>query len=87
MRGPSIAFFFRKNAKFDQTDVFRAMSEAIYRVKAGMHDPLKAHNRIREFYSWQQVAERTEQVYSFAGRSEGSDLWTRIVRYVPLFFV
>lgn len=61
------------------------MSEAIYRVKAGMHDPLKAHNRIREFYSWQQVAERTEQVYSFAGRSEGSDLWTRIVRYVPLF--
>jgi phosphatidylinositol glycan class A protein len=61
-------------------DVFRAMSKAIKRVKAGMHDPLKAHNRIREFYSWQQVAERTERVYDFTNEREESDLWTRIVR-------
>ena len=62
------------------TDVFRAMSEAIRRVKEGMHDPFKAHNRIREFYSWQQVAERTERVYDFARSREESDLWSRIVQ-------
>ena len=54
------------------------MSEAIQRVSAGTHDPWKAHNRVREFYSWAQITVRTEKVYDFAMKAEQPDLWTRM---------
>ena len=59
-------------------DIVRAMSEAIQRVSAGTHDPWKAHNRVREFYSWAQITVRTEKVYDFAMKAEQPDLWTRM---------
>lgn len=60
------------------SDIVRAMSEAISRVSAGQHDPWHAHNRVREFYNWQQVAERTEKAYEYAMKTEQPDLWVRI---------
>lgn len=59
-------------------DIVRAMSEAISRVSAGKHDPWHAHKRVREFYNWQQVAERTEKAYDYAMKTEQPDLWVRI---------
>jgi len=62
----------------EEDDIIRAMSEAISRVSAGKHDPWLAHKRVREFYDWQQVAERTEKAYSYAMETEQPDLWVRI---------
>lgn len=64
------------------TDVFRAISEAIRIVAAGKHDPIKAHERVKTFYDWQQVAARTEKVYSTVMQSRQMELMERITRYV-----
>ncbi|KAL5521599.1 SPT14 [Sanghuangporus sanghuang] len=64
----------------EEDDIVRAMSEAIRRVSAGLHDPHAAHARIREFYNWKDVTERTERVYQFALSAPETDLWTRIKR-------
>ena len=56
------------------------MSEAITIVSQGKHDPLNAHGRVKGFYDWSQVAERTEKVYESVIKSEQRDLWTRIQR-------
>lgn len=56
------------------------MSDAIRKVKAGAHDPHAAHERIKSFYDWADVAERTEKVYDFAIAAPQRDLWTRIKR-------
>jgi len=61
-------------------DVIRALSEAIRIVSQGRHDPIRAHERIKEFYNWNQVAERTEVVYDTVLKSEPRDLWTRMQR-------
>jgi phosphatidylinositol glycan class A protein len=61
-------------------DVFRAMSEAINMVSHGKHDPWNAHGRVKSFYDWSHVAERTEKVYESVVKSEQRDLWTRIQR-------
>ena len=58
------------------------MTEAVRIVSAGRHDPWRAHSRIREFYNWKQVAERTEKVYANATREKSHDLYTRIMRHV-----
>lgn len=58
------------------------MSRAIKHVGAGLHDPHKAHARIRDFYSWSQVAERTERAYEFALSRPERSLWERIQRSV-----
>ena len=63
------------------------MSEAIRKVKAGLHDPHAAHERVRSFYNWKDVAERTEKVYEFAMDAPDRDLWTRIKRCVCYFVV
>ncbi|THH07552.1 hypothetical protein EW145_g3300 [Phellinidium pouzarii] len=63
-----------------EDDVVRALSEAIRRVGDGLHNPWRAHERIRSFYNWKNVAERTERVYAFAMNAEERDLWTRIKR-------
>ena len=61
-------------------DVFRAMSEAIALVAQGGHDPHRAHQRIRGFYDWTRVAERTEVVYRNVLSTPPYPLWTRIQR-------
>ncbi|KAN0140150.1 transferase [Lactarius tabidus] len=65
-------------------DVFRAMSEAIARVARGDHDPHRAHERIRGFYDWTRVAERTEVVYRAVLATPPYPLWTRIQRTMTL---
>lgn len=61
-------------------DVFRAMSEAIAHIARGEHDPHRAHQRIRGFYDWGRVAERTEVVYRGVLATPPYPLWTRIQR-------
>lgn len=61
-------------------DVFRAMSEAIAHVAQGQHDPHRAHQKIRGFYDWARVAERTEVVYRGVLATPPYPLWTRIQR-------
>jgi len=56
------------------------MSEAIHFVSHGKHDPHRAHNRIRDFYDWAQVAQRTEVVYQNVMSTEPRDFWTRVDR-------
>lgn len=41
----------------------RAITRAIEHVRSGAHDPIKAHEQLKEMYSWANVAERTEKVY------------------------
>lgn len=57
------------------------MSEAIARIAQGEHDPHRAHQRIRGFYDWARVAERTEVVYRGVIQTPPYPLWTRIQRY------
>lgn len=70
---------------FPLTDVFRALSEAIQIVTQGDHDPLEAHARVKRFYDWMRVAERTEAVYDVVVRSEPIDFQTRVRRCVLCF--
>ncbi|KAI0057716.1 glycosyltransferase family 4 protein [Artomyces pyxidatus] len=67
-----------------EDDVFRAMAEAIAIVSRGDHDPHRAHERIRGFYDWGQVAARTEIVYRAVMASPPRELWTRIERTLAL---
>ncbi|KAM5532151.1 hypothetical protein V8D89_014176 [Ganoderma adspersum] len=64
----------------DEDDVVRAMSEAIQIVSAGKHDPYKAHERIKDFYDWHEITQRTELVYESVMDSEPYDFWTRLQR-------
>ncbi|SGY49241.1 BQ5605_C001g00757 [Microbotryum silenes-dioicae] len=50
-------------AEPDVEDLIRAISRAIHHVRSGKHDPLAAHDQLKEIYSWPDVAERTEKVY------------------------
>ncbi|WVR06222.1 hypothetical protein IAU60_003252 [Kwoniella sp. DSM 27419] len=71
-------------ARADEEDVIRALTHAIHTVKAGQHDPLRAHARVRDMYSWSSVAERTEVVYHRAMASEHRDVAERLSRYLSL---
>lgn len=64
-------------------DVIRAISEAIRVIKDGKHDPFRAHERIKKFYNWEDVAMRTERVYDAVLRTPQLELMERIERYVP----
>lgn len=68
----------------DEDDVVRAMSEAIDIVTANKHDPIRAHERVRSFYNWCDVAERTEKVYDTVMQQEPYDFWTRLRRTLQL---
>jgi phosphatidylinositol glycan class A protein len=67
-------------ARPDEGDVLRACIEAVRRVREGEHDPARAHERVRGFYGWEQVAERTERVYERVIESPQKDFWTRLSR-------
>ncbi|KAH9849623.1 transferase [Lenzites betulinus] len=68
----------------DEDDVVRAVSEAIERVSAGQHDPIRAHERIKGFYEWKEITERTEIVYDSVMKSTPVDFWTRLQRTLDL---
>ncbi|KAH7104826.1 glycosyltransferase family 4 protein [Auriculariales sp. MPI-PUGE-AT-0066] len=67
-------------ARPEEDDVVRALGEGIRRVQRGAHDPHAAHMRIRSFYDWAGVAERTEAVYDAAVNAPERTLWERLVR-------
>lgn len=62
------------------SDVVRALTKAIALVTAGGHDPIKAHERVKSMYNWEEVTKRTEVVYSNIMKREPIDLWTRMHR-------
>lgn len=62
------------------SDLIRALSEAVAIVSKGQHDPIEAHQKVKNFYNWGEVAERTEIVYDAVVKSEQKDLWTRMQR-------
>lgn len=68
----------------DEDDLFRAISEAIQIISEGKHNPQDAHERVKGFYDWMQVAERTETVYRSVMQSKPIDLWARIQRTMSL---
>lgn len=41
---------------------------------------MRAHERVRTFYDWVQVTERTERVYDTVLKSKQRDLWERMCR-------
>ncbi|KAG5353420.1 hypothetical protein C0989_006933 [Termitomyces sp. Mn162] len=67
-------------AEPEEDDVFRAISEAISIISAGTHDPQKAHERVKTFYDWKDVAARTEKVYDAVIKSPQIDLYERMRR-------
>ena len=67
-------------AEPDEDDVVRAISEALEIVAKGMHDPYEAHERIKAFYDWGTVTERTERVYEAVMKSPEMDLVQRMKR-------
>lgn len=60
------------------------MAEAIDIVSKGQHDPVHAHARVKEFYDWMYVAERTEQVYANVRQTRPRSFWVRMQRSVSL---
>ncbi|PBK83481.1 glycosyltransferase family 4 protein [Armillaria gallica] len=71
-------------AEPEEDDVFRAISEAIEIISDGKHGPIRAHERIKTFYDWAQVAERTEVVYDTVVKSRQMELWERMKRTMGL---
>ncbi|PBK80733.1 UDP-Glycosyltransferase/glycogen phosphorylase [Armillaria gallica] len=59
-------------AEPEENDVFRAISE---------HDLIRAHERIKTFYDWAQVAERTEVVYDTVVKPRQMELWEEMKRH------
>ncbi|KAJ6616510.1 glycosyltransferase family 4 protein [Mycena sp. CBHHK59/15] len=68
----------------DEDDVCRAIGEAIQIVSEEKHDPLLAHERVKTFYDWDQVTERTEVVYDAVLKSPQMDLRERMQRTMQL---
>lgn len=73
-----VFLFASQRANF--SDLFRALSEAVAIVSKGQHNPMEAHQRVKNIYNWADVAERTEVVYDAVVKSEQKDLWTRMQR-------
>ncbi|CAA7270260.1 unnamed protein product [Cyclocybe aegerita] len=69
-------------AEPEEDDVVRAISEAVHIVTNGKHDPFRAHERIKTFYNWEDVATRTERVYEAVMQSRQMELMERIRRHV-----
>ncbi|PBK98853.1 UDP-Glycosyltransferase/glycogen phosphorylase [Armillaria gallica] len=69
-------------AEPEEDDVSRAVSEAIEMISDGKRDPIHAHERVKTFYDWVQVAERAEVVYDTVVKSRQMELWERMKRFV-----
>lgn len=80
--GTWIAGGLNRNYSDAEADLIRALKTAVLHVSRGGHDPHTAHARIREFYEWAHVAERTEVVYDAVRSEIPRGTWERLVRYV-----
>ena len=63
-------------------DLIQATSYAIQYIQSGLHSPEKAHERVKNFYSWEDVTERTECVYNDVMSTEPYAFWARVRRCV-----
>lgn len=61
----------------DEDDLLRALAEAINIVSSGKHNRWEAHARVREMYTWENVASRTAQVYEHTLAARPGELWER----------
>lgn len=68
------------NTHISDTDVTRALGEAIDIVTRGKHDRQQAHERIRLMYNWGDVAERTDKIYAWVLAREPRSFWERLCR-------
>ncbi|KAF7318304.1 Glycosyltransferase family 4 protein [Mycena chlorophos] len=68
----------------NEDDVVSAIESAIQTITTGQHDPLRAHERVKRFYAWEDVGGRTEAVYDAVIRSPQIDLFTRMRRTMEL---
>ncbi|KAK3012217.1 hypothetical protein RJ639_011533 [Escallonia herrerae] len=67
-------------AEPDPADMVRAIEKAIYRLP--QVDPQAMHLRMKNLYSWHDVAKRTEIVYDRALRCSSQNLLERLSRYL-----
>ncbi|CAI8618185.1 unnamed protein product [Vicia faba] len=67
-------------AEPDPSDMVRAIQRAITMLPK--IDPQVMHNRMRELYSWHDVAKRTEIVYDRALKCSDQNLLERLPRYL-----
>ncbi|KAI5405039.1 phosphatidylinositol N-acetylglucosaminyltransferase subunit A isoform X2 [Lathyrus oleraceus] len=67
-------------AEPDPSDMVRAIQRAITMLPK--IDPQVMHNRMRELYSWHDVAKRTEIVYDRALKCSDQNLLERLSRYL-----
>ncbi|EIN09063.1 transferase [Punctularia strigosozonata HHB-11173 SS5] len=64
----------------NEDDVVRAIAEAVKIVSEGKHDPRKAHDRVKRFYHWGDIAGRVEHVYDTVLASTSRSFWERLHR-------
>lgn len=73
----------------DVTDVVRALSDVIEKVRQGRskgdadvtaEEAAKQSDKLKEMYNWGDVAERVEKVYDHAWVAEDRDLFERMAR-------
>ncbi|KAK2992634.1 hypothetical protein RJ640_023944 [Escallonia rubra] len=67
-------------AEPDPADMVRAIEKAIYKLP--QVDPQAMHLRMKNLYSWHDVARRTEIVYDRALRCSSQNLLERLSRYL-----
>ncbi|KAG8807735.1 hypothetical protein FRC17_004292 [Serendipita sp. 399] len=68
----------------NEDDVVRALKKAIGIITTGKHDPQRAHERVKNMYTWDEVACRTERVYEDIMSKEPIEFWTRLHRTLRL---
>ncbi|KAJ3308659.1 hypothetical protein HDV04_000989 [Boothiomyces sp. JEL0838] len=65
----------------DPDSLVAALGRAIKKVKNNEIDRIGFHNQVREMYSWQNVAERTEKVYERVLEMDNLPLNERLLKY------
>ncbi|KAE8217298.1 hypothetical protein CF319_g8585 [Tilletia indica] len=69
-------------AEPDEDDVVRAVDHALVHIRSGAHSPQAAHDAVKSFYTWSDVAERLEHVYIHAMKQEDRpSTWDRLCSY------
>ncbi|KAF8880060.1 glycosyltransferase family 4 protein [Infundibulicybe gibba] len=71
-------------AEPEEDALIQSLTTAISYISEGGHDPFKAHERVREFYDWREVAQRTEGVYKGVMESRQIELIERMRRTMQL---
>ncbi|CAD6953223.1 unnamed protein product, partial [Tilletia laevis] len=71
-------------AEPDEDDVVRATNKGLEYLRSGAHSPQAAHNAIKSFYTWSDVALRLERVYlthAMHPNIDPPDAWDRLCSY------